>query len=91
MYSSYLIHLDKFGKKETTLERIDNEGNYSKENCRWATIKEQARNRSNRVEITLNGETHSVKEWSEIIGISNASLWVRLFKKKLPIEIALKK
>ena len=44
MYESYLEHIKKFGKKNTTIDRIDNDGNYCKENCHWATAKEQSLN-----------------------------------------------
>ena len=43
MYPSYLEHIKKFGEKQTTIDRIDSSKNYYKKNCRWATYKEQAK------------------------------------------------
>lgn len=43
MYESYLKHIEVYGKRQTTLDRIDSDKNYCKENCRWATYKIQAR------------------------------------------------
>lgn len=53
----------------TTLDRIDVNGNYCPENCRWATKKEQARNKRNNIVIEYFGEIHTLVEWCEIFGL----------------------
>lgn len=52
---SYLKHIDEFGVKETTLDRIDVNGNYTKDNLRWATLSEQARNKRKTIVKATNG------------------------------------
>jgi hypothetical protein len=52
-----------------TLERIDNNGSYSKENCRWATLKEQARNTRRTKLVEHNGKTQCLKDWANEVGI----------------------
>lgn len=47
MYDSYVDHVNKFGEKQTQIDRIKNEGHYQKDNCRWVTLVEQARNKRN--------------------------------------------
>ena len=63
-----------------TIDRINVNGDYSPENCRWITIQEQANNKRNNKKITYNGETHTIAEWSKIKGYSKGLISSRLSK-----------
>ncbi len=80
MYESYLKHVKIHGHKDTTIERVDSNGNYSKKNCRWATRLEQANNRSNNRFITHQGKTLTVSQWAREIGIEMKTLHRRIQK-----------
>lgn len=72
MYDSYMEHYNIYWK-DTTIDRIDNNWNYCKENCRWVTMKEQCKNRRN----TIVYEKDWVKYYSlwEICKLANISEW----------------
>lgn len=62
----------------TTLDRKDNNDGYNKDNCRWATHKEQARNRSSSVFLDIKGEQKTIAEWCEIYNMPNDTVRYRL-------------
>jgi len=61
-----------------SIERINNNGPYCKDNCKWATPKEQGNNKRNNVLITYNEETLNVSQWAEKIGMDSETLRFRI-------------
>lgn len=61
-----------------SLDRIDNDGDYCKENCRWTTRVEQGRNKRNNIAIVANGKSQCPPEWAEELGMSVSTIYTRL-------------
>lgn len=73
--------VEDMGPKPTpnhSLDRIDNNGDYCKENCRWATPKEQWLNKRGIRWIECNGEVRHLSEWADKIGLTRERLRQRL-------------
>lgn len=85
--------LEDMGEKPEgmTLDRIDVNGNYEPDNCRWADAKTQHRNKRHHHWITYNGETKCLAQWADDLGIKARTLRARLVDYAMPVELAFTK
>jgi len=61
-----------------SIDRIDNDSGYFKENCRWSDATEQQRNKSTNVVLTFQGKSMCIAAWAEEKGMKTSTLWARL-------------
>ena len=72
-----------------TVDRIDVNGNYCPDNCRIVSRKVQNDNTTRTIYVTHNGETHTLKEWSNITGICLQTIYMRIYKGHWEPEVAI--
>lgn len=82
-------YIEDAKKYECTIDRIDNDGDYCPQNCRWTNSIVQSNNRSTNRFVEINGECHTLSEWSRLNNIPKDTLLRRINVYHWPLERAI--
>lgn len=77
-FENFLADMGERPSAEHSLDRIDSQGNYGPNNCRWSDITTQDNNRRSNRLVSLNGKTQTVTQWARELGIASNTVFSRL-------------
>lgn len=77
-FENFLADVGLRPSSKHSLDRIDVNGGYCPENVRWATATQQARNTTANRHVTVRGETRTLAEWCELLGVRRETFYQRL-------------
>lgn len=86
--SFYKWSMENGYRENITLDRVDNNGNYSPSNCKWVTMAQQSLNKRSSFYITFNGKTQTLKEWCNELNIPYPQIYTRIAVKGWTCERA---
>jgi len=76
-FPNFLEDMESSYRRGLTIDRIDVNGDYSPENCRWASPMQQSNNRRDNIRITFNGVTKTIQEWNRLCGFKKWTMYDR--------------
>lgn len=88
MYESYLKHVELHWEDNTSIDRIDNDWDYCKDNCRWSTNKEQSRNKRSNKNIIYKGENMCITDFCSLLWIPKSTFIMHKQRKEISYQDA---
>lgn len=88
-FENFIADMGSRPSNHHSIDRIDSNGPYSPENCRWATLEEQRNNQGNNHLLTFEGKTLTIAEWAKLTGISQSIIKNRINRYQWTVERAL--
>lgn len=89
LFTNFLSDMGNRPSPKHSLDRINNEGNYGPDNCRWATTLEQSENKRSNIVFEINGVSKCLSAWCRQFGVDYMKVYNRVVIGNKPLEVAI--